>query len=122
MIGKEVVWAIAEIQVEALQNILDNADKLEESLIYKYIECGSPDIKSAILRLKDLYMSICNHRDPEPCIRMLSEYQLGICIHILFRMEDQWIDKFSQKKVNSVWALLFDAKSKFHPEYALIRI
>ena len=48
-----------------------------------------------------------------------SEYQLYICSHILFKMEDEWIHDLSQG-VYGAWELLHKETNKFHPELTLI--
>lgn len=122
MIGKKILWAIAEIQKKALKGLTEDSSKVEDYLIFRYIECGSDNILETVNRLHNLYNQISLSRDPQYYISMLSEYQLGICIHILFRMEEQWIQQYSQSEINSAWQTLFRAQEKFHPEYKIHQV
>ena len=49
----------------------------------------------------------------------LDEYQLLLCSHILWKMEEVWILDNPQG-VNGAWLEINKAISKFHPEYTLI--
>lgn len=53
-------------------------------------------------------------------INMLSEYQMMVCSHILFRMEDEWVHTNSQG-VLGTWAIFQRANLKFHPELTLLK-
>lgn len=119
ILGRKVLRAIAEIQLKALHNLYEHKDDIDKSLIFRYIESCSEDYSFSINRAIDLYQQIYNSRFIENHIKLLSEYQLGICIHILFRMEDQWVQTYSQREVNAAWKIIFEAQEKFHPEYVI---
>lgn len=122
MTGKKVLWEISEIQKKALEGLRNNPNKTDVYLIYRYIECGSDNILETVNRLWNMYNQISLAKDPQYYISLLSEYQLGICIHILYRMEEQWMQSYSQAEINSAWSILFKAQEKFHPEYKLSQI
>ena len=52
---------------------------------------------------------------------MLNEYQLMICSHILFKMEDEWLIDNSQG-VCGAWELLHKIQINYHPEITLLKI
>lgn len=122
MKGYKILWKIAEIQLDALHNIQAHKEELDDNFIIRYIENSYNDINLGISKLEDIYTQISQARCPDLLINLLSEYQLGICIHILFRMEDIWMNEFSQRDVMSAWDILLKAQSKFHPEYILSQV
>lgn len=119
MIGRKVLLAIADIQLKALTNLYEHRDEVDKDLIFRYVESVSEEYGRSINRVIDVYQQFFTSRFSEKYVELLSEYQLDICIHILFRMEDQWLKQFSQREINSAWNILFKAKEKFHPEFRL---
>lgn len=122
MKGYKILWKIAEIQLDALYNIQAHKEELDDNFIIRYIENSYNDINLGIAKLEDIYTQISQARCPDLLINLLSEYQIGICIHILFRMEDIWMNEFSQRDVMAAWDILLKAQSKFHPEYILSQV
>lgn len=122
MKGYKILWKIAEIQLDALHNIQAHKEELDDNFIIRYIENSYNDINLGIAKLEDIYTQISQARYPDLLINLLSEYQIGICIHILFRMEDIWMNEFSQRDVMAAWDILLKAQSKFHPEYILSQV
>ena len=100
---KEVVKNIAQIQIEALTNIKNNITTTEEML---------DSVNHHIQIYEEIY-------EMPQLIKTLNEYQLYICSHILFKMEDEWIHNLSQG-VYGAWELLHRETNKFHPELTLI--
>ena len=69
-----------------------------------------------------VYMRIDAYKqliDIPTAIYCLDEYQLLLCSHILWKMEEVWILDNPQG-VNGAWLEINKAISKFHPEYTLI--
>lgn len=122
MKGYKILWKIAEIQLDALHNIQAHKEELDDNFIIRYIENSYNDINMGIAKLEDIYTQISQARCPDLLINLLSEYQIGICVHILFRMEDIWMNEFSQRDVMVAWDILLKAQSKFHPEYILSQV
>lgn len=133
----QIIKNIAEIQIEALQRILDNEDKpnaaLSQELIMdllkidvSQLEEGTPynkmnqKLKDLIHRKVDMRIDAYKQMIEIPtAIHCLDEYQLLLCSHILWRMEEVWILDNSQG-VNGAWLEINRAIGKFHPEYKLI--
>ena len=133
----QIIKNIAEIQIEALQRILDNEDKPNASLSQELIidllnidisqlEEGTPynkmnqKLKTIIHRKVDMRIDAYKQMIEIPtAIYCLDEYQLLLCSHILWKMEEVWILENSQG-VNGAWLEINRAISKFHPEYTLI--
>lgn len=133
----QIIKNIAEIQIEALQRIIDNEDKPNASLSQKLIidllnidvsqlEEGTPynkmnqKLKTLIHRKVDMRIDAYKQMIEIPtAIYCLDEYQLLLCSHILWKMEEVWILENSQG-VNGAWLEINRAISKFHPEYTLI--
>jgi uncharacterized membrane protein YgaE (UPF0421/DUF939 family) len=113
---KEVVKNIAQIQIEALTNILNNLDNTEPDLLRKLLQITDDDIRESLIAHIQVYKEIL---EMPQLIKTLPEYQLFVCSHILFRMEDEWISDNSQG-VYGTWALLQTETKKFHPELTLI--
>lgn len=133
----QIIKNIAEIQIEALQRIIDNEDKPNASLSQELIiellnidisqlEDGTPynkmnqKLKTLIHRKVDMRIDAYKQMIEIPtAIYCLDEYQLLLCSHILWKMEEVWILDNPQG-VNGAWLEINRAISKFHPEYTLI--
>lgn len=133
----QIIKNIAEIQIEALQRIIDNEDKPNASLSQELLiellnidisqlEEGTPynkmnqKLKTLIHRKVDMRIDAYKQMIEIPtAIYCLDEYQLLLCSHILWKMEEVWILDNSQG-VNGAWLEINRAISKFHPEYKLI--
>lgn len=133
----QIIKNIAEIQIEALQRIIDNEDKPNSSLSQELIiyllnidisqlEEGTPynkmnqKLKTLIHRKVDMRIDAYKQMIEIPtAIYCLDEYQLLLCSHILWKMEEVWILDNPQG-VNGAWLEINKAISKFHPEYTLI--
>lgn len=133
----QIIKNIAEIQIEALQRIIDNENKPNASLSQELIidllnidvsqlEEGTPynkmnqKLKTIIHRKVDMRIDAYKQMIEIPtAIYCLDEYQLLLCSHILWKMEEVWILENSQG-VNGAWLEINRAISKFHPEYTLI--
>lgn len=134
----QIIKNIAEIQIEALQRIIDNEDKPNSSLAQELLiellnidtsqllEKGTPynkmNQKLKTLIHHKVYMRIDAYKqliDIPTAIYCLDEYQLLLCSHILWKMEEVWILDNPQG-VNGAWLEINKAIRKFHPEYTLI--
>ena len=108
---KEVVKNIAQIQIEALTNIKNNITTTEPDLLRKLLQINDEEMLDSVNHHIQIYEEI--YEMP------LNEYQLYICSHILFKMEDEWVHDLSQG-VYVAWELLHRETNKFHPELTLI--
>ena len=133
----QIIKNIAEIQIEALQRIIDNEDKPNSSLSQELIidllnidisqlEEGTPynkmnqKLKTLIHSKVDMRIDAYKQMIEIPtAIYCLDEYQLLLCSHILWKMEEVWILDNPQG-VNGAWLEINRAISKFHTEYTLI--
>lgn len=134
----QIIKNIAEIQIEALKRIIDKEDEPNSSLAQELLiellnidtsqllEKGTPynkmNQKLKTLIHHKVYMRIDAYKqliDIPTAIYCLDEYQLLLCSHILWKMEEVWILDNPQG-VNGAWLEINRAISKFHPEYTLI--
>ena len=134
----QIIKNIAEIQIEALKRIMDKEDEPNSSLAQELLiellnidtsqllEKGTPynkmNQKLKTLIHHKVYMRIDAYKqliDIPTAIYCLDEYQLLLCSHILWKMEEVWILDNPQG-VNGAWLEINRAISKFHPEYTLI--
>lgn len=117
---KDIVKLIAGIQIESLNSIKEdvkNGNDIAQDLIKKLLQIEDDEIIRALDEHIELYVEIEN--TPQ-LINMLSEYQMLVCSHILFRMEDEWVHTNSQG-VLGTWAIFQRANLKFHPELTLLK-
>ena len=110
-----IIIKIADIQITALTNIENNWEEVDKDLLGRYLGI-STDLKSSLYDLLSTYEDIKSYPST---IKMLSEEQLMVCSHILFRMEDEWM-KDNPTGVRETWELLFKQVDRIHPEYNLI--
>lgn len=133
----QIIKNIAEIQIEALKRIIDKEDEPNASLSQELLmellnidisqlEEGTPynkmnqKLKTLIHRKVDMRIDAYKQMiDIPTAIYCLDEYQLLLCSHILWKMEEVWILDNPQG-VNGAWLEINRAISKFHPEYTLI--
>lgn len=134
---EKVIKNIAEIQIEALGRIIKNEknpnSSISTELVLKLLEVGEENIKDDISdsELRNLFHELIEEETQKKIdlykqlieiptsIRTLNEYQLYICSHILWKMEDEWITD-NQQGVLGAWAELQSCTRKFHPELTLI--
>ena len=117
---KDIVKLIAGIQIESLNSIKEdvkNGNDIAQDLIKKLLQIEDDEIIRALDEHIKLYVEIEN--TPQ-LINMLSEYQMLVCSHILFRMEDEWVHTNSQR-VLGTWAIFQRANLKFHPARTLLK-
>lgn len=118
---KDIVKLIAGIQIESLNSLKEDITKgnnIAQDLIKKLLQIDNDEIIRALDEHIELYVEIKN--TPQ-LINILSEYQMLVCSHILFRMEDEWVHTNSQG-VLGTWSILQKANLKFHPELTLLKI
>lgn len=113
---KEIIKQIATIQIDALISIINKPIRVDHTLLRRYLQIEDDSIRDAASRLCDIYQQL---RDKPETICLLNEYQLYICSHILFRMEDEWITDNSSG-VAGAWAIIMNASEKFHQELNLV--
>ena len=125
---QQIIKNIAEIQIEALKRLREKEEELNSSLskelVLKFLglvnDGFEQDLREAIEDEIDnrtrIYKEMIEYPD---LIKTLSEYQLYLCSHILFRMEDTWIIDNSQG-VSGAWEIISTSLDKFHPELTLL--
>lgn len=113
--AKQVLDMVCDIQLDALQSIKDYPNK-EQKLAAKLIQSNPSDWNTQLGRLKATYQDI---KSIPQAITLLDEYQLLVCSHILFRMEQVWMVEYSYG-ISSLWSVIHECMEKFHPEYKLI--
>lgn len=117
---KDIIKLIAGIQIESLNSLKDdvnNGNNIAEDLIEKFLQIDNDEIIQALDEHIQLYVDI--EQTPQ-LINMINEYQMMVCSHILFRMEDEWVHTNSQG-VLGTWAIFQRANLKFHPELTLLK-
>ena len=115
--AKQVLDMVCDIQLEALESIKDYPNK-EQKLAAKLIQSNLSDWNAQLGRLKATYQNI---KSIPQAITLLDEYQLLVCSHILFRMEQVWMVEYKYSYgISSLWSVIHECMEKFHPEYKLI--
>lgn len=117
---KDIIKLIAGIQIESLNSLKDdvnNGNNIAEDLIKKFLQIDNDEIIQALDEHIQLYADI--EQTPQ-LINMINEYQMLVCSHILFRMEDEWVHTNSQG-VLGTWAIFQKSNLKFHPELTLLK-
>lgn len=115
---EKIISNIASIQLEAIMTIAQDRS-IPDDLAFQYLEIPSESQwDHAIETLRELYIQMI---EMPTMIRMLSEYQLLICSHILYRMEDVWMIDNSEG-VFGAWSEIHAQMKKFHPEFTLSQV
>ena len=113
--AKQVLDMVCDIQLDALESIKDYPNK-EKKLAAKLIQSNLSDWNAQLGKLKATYQNI---KSIPQAITLLDEYQLLVCSHILFRMEQVWMVEYSYG-ISILWSIIHECMEKFHPEYKLI--
>ena len=115
---EKIISNIASIQLEAIMTIAQDRS-IPDDLAFQYLEIPSESQwDEAVETLRSLYLQMT---EMPTMIRMLSEYQLLICSHILYRMEDIWMIDNSEG-VFGAWSEIHAQMKKFHPEFTLSQV
>lgn len=115
--AKQILDMVCDIQLNALQSIEDYPNK-EQKLAAKLIQSNLSDFNAQLDRLKATYQNI---KSIPQAITLLDEYQLLVCSHILFRMEQVWMVEYKYSYgISSLWSVIHECMEKFHPEYKLL--
>ena len=115
--AKQILDMVCDIQLNALQSIEDYPNK-EQKLAAKLIQSNLSDWNAQLGKLKATYQNI---KSIPQAITLLDEYQLLVCSHILFRMEQVWMVEYKYSYgISSLWSVIHECMEKFHPEYKLI--
>ena len=115
---KTVIKNIAQIQVEALTYISKNLEDTDHYLLKKLLQIEEGEIRGVLDNMIKLYSDMIEY--PQ-LIKTLTEYQLYVCSHILFRMEDEWVHTNSQG-VLGTWAIIQKYTNVLHPELTLLKL
>ena len=113
---KEIIRRIASIQMDALSSIIENPEDKDHELLIKFLQVKPEEVVSTAEQVYNFYKEV---EDMPELIKIANEYQVLVCHHILFQMEDEWIIDNSHG-VFGAWAFLHEALDKFHPEFRLI--
>ena len=115
--AKQILDMVCDIQLNALQSIEDYPNK-EQKLVAKLIQSNLSDWNTQLDKLKATYQNI---KSIPQAITLLDEYQLLVCSHILFRMEQVWMVEYKYSYgISSLWSVIHECMEKFHPEYKLL--
>lgn len=115
--AKQILDMVCDIQLNALQSIEDYPNK-EQKLAAKLIQSNLSDWNTQLGKLKATYQNI---KSIPQAITLLDEYQLLVCSHILFRMEQVWMVEYKYSYgISSLWSVIHECMEKFHPEYKLL--
>lgn len=121
----DLIIMISDIQLKALRSI--NVDKGNDEIpldilrhlrpLFSYDSSTGESLVKQRDKLIDYYSFVITSDYPEKTLKLISEDQVDICIHILYEMEDTWVSKFGQDVVFKTWELLFSIKNSFHKEW-----
>ena len=115
---KIIIQKLSSIQIEALKNLYNHPDSVDQYNLRKYIGFTRGDILDTIhSRIK--YWEFI-HNNPE-AIKGISEYQLGICSHIGFIMEEEWVKDYPSG-VLDFWELIDKLYKNYHPELEFLNL
>lgn len=116
---KEVIKRIADIQVSAIESIINDDYRVNHRLLCRYLQITPTEVKSATNQLLTMYQNISSN--PLSFV-FLPEYQVGVCAHILFEMEDVWAPTLGSDAIHGAWRVIGRLNKEYHPEYSLVDI
>lgn len=113
---KQIIKELAQIQIDAFTTLMAEPDSVDQYQLNKLIEFDNNDIKE-VLESRIRYWKFI--QDTPEAIIGIPPYQLGVCTHILFTMEETWVQD-NADGVIALWDLFDNLYKKFHPEVNLI--
>lgn len=116
---KDVIKAIASIQIDAIESIVKSGYQVNHKLLCEYLQVTTSEVKNATHLLLSMYKNI--EADPRSFV-FLPKYQVGVCAHILFEMEDIWVNEYGFEAVHGAWGVMGKLNKEYHPEYSLVNI
>lgn len=118
---KKIIRYIASVQLEAISFLRKEGinQEIDKDFILKFIEApNEKEWKSSLDKLEEIYTQL---KSVPSTFKLLNEYQLLVCSHILYRMEDTWsLD--NQYGVFMTWSLIHQSMKKFHPEFKILLV
>lgn len=118
---KKIIRYIASVQLEAISFLRKEGinQEIGKDFILKFIEApNEKEWKSSLDKLEEIYTQL---KSVPTTFKLLNEYQLLVCSHILYRMEDTWsLD--NQYGVFMTWSLIHQSMKKFHPEFKILLV
>lgn len=118
---KKIIRYIASVQLEAISFLRKEGinQEIDKDFILKFIEApNEKEWKSSLDKLEEIYTQL---KSVPTTFKLLNEYQLLVCSHILYRMEDTWsLD--NQYGVFMTWSLIHQSMKKFHPEFKILSV
>ena len=113
---KEIIKELAQIQIEAYQRLKADPASVDQYQLNQLIEFNDQDVIEVLesrIRYWELIKKLPN------AIHGISSYQLGVCTHILFTMEETWVET-NVDGVIALWDLFDELYKKHHPEINLL--
>ena len=118
---KKIIRDIASVQLEAISFLRKKGinQEIDKDFILKFIEApNEKEWKSSLDKLEEIYTQL---KSVPTTFKLLNEYQLLVCSHILYRMEDTW-SLNNQYGVFMTWSLIHQSMKKFHPEFKILLV
>ena len=113
-----IIKELAEIQIQAFELLKKDSTLLEDKDLSMLLRVKVGALTHYHINKKiRIWKSIQNN--PELLRQISSEYQWGICVHILYTMEEEWVQD-NADGVIQLWELLDNIYKKFHPEIKLL--
>lgn len=114
---KQIIQELAAIQIEAYTRLMANPDSVDQYQLNQLIEFNQDDVIE-VLEARIRYWKTVQNL-PQ-LIKGISPYQLGVCTHILFVMEETWVQD-NVDGVLALWDLFDELYKKHHPEINLLK-
>lgn len=113
---KTLIQELADIQITSFEKLKAVPNSVDQYQLNELIEFNNNDILEVLDRRIRYWQFI---KEMPEAITEIPEYQLGICVHILFVMEETWVQT-NVDGVIAMWDLFDEMYKKFHPEIKLI--
>lgn len=113
---KTLIQELADIQITSFEKLKAVPNSVDQYQLNELIEFNNNDILEVLDRRIRYWQFI---KEMPEAITGIPEYQLGICVYILFVMEETWVQT-NVDGVIAMWDLFDEMYKKFHPEIKLI--
>lgn len=115
--SKEILNKIISIQIDAYRRIASNNLNWEDKWFLMQFQSSEKELQDMAQERLNFYLRV---QENPAMIHMAPEEELATMRHILFRMEDTWLQENSEGIVNC-WELFFSIEEQRKPRIKYIK-
>lgn len=112
----QIIYEIANIHLTALRKLIEDPHQIGYDYLSRYIRNWGSSITRELGNRINFWEKV--QKLPHT-IKQVDEYQLGVSSHILYVMEEEWVQNYPEGVVKC-WELIDSIYKSYHPETQII--